>query len=197
MHGFGNLFAGNGSKPGMLSTMAIHYIGGILKHARALAAFTNPTTNSYKRLVPGYEAPTTLAYSCRNRSASIRIPAANGCKGRRIEVRFPDASCNPYLAFSAMLMAGLDGIANKIDPGETLDKDIYEMSGQELADVAQLPGTLSEALDCLEEDHEFLMKHNVFTKDLIDTWVDYKRKNEVDDLRKRPHPREFHLYFDV
>jgi glutamine synthetase len=190
------LFAGN-SYAG-LSEMALYYIGGILKHAAALAAFVAPTTNSYKRLVPGYEAPINLAYSSRNRSAAIRIPmySANP-KAKRVEVRFPDPSCNPYLAFSAMLMAGLDGIENKIDPGEPLDKDIYELGPEELAKVPSLPGSLEDALDCLEKDHEFLKKGNVFTEDVIHMWLNYKRSREVDALRLRPHPYEFFLYYDI
>ncbi len=194
-NGKDNLFSGDNGDTG-LSVLAEYYIGGILRHARALAALTNPSTNSYRRLVPGYEAPTTLAYSCRNRSAAVRIPASSSEMSRRIEVRFPDASCNPYLAFSAMLMAGLDGILNKIDPGQTIDKDIFEMSRQELESVAKLPGSLDEALRCLKQDHEFLTRNNVFSQDLIESWIEYKQ-HEVDDLRKRTHPREFHLYFDV
>lgn len=197
-HGFGNLFAGNGDNPGFLSKTAMYYTGGILRHARALTAFTNPTTNSYKRLVPGYEAPNVLAYSSRNRSTAIRIPAANNCKGRRIEVRFPDPSCNPYLAFAAMLMAGLDGIKNEIDPGEPLDQDAFSMSKEELAKYpGELPGSLDEALVSLSGDHEFLTADNVFTWDLIKTWIEYKYDNEVDNVRTYPHPREFELYFDV
>jgi glutamine synthetase len=189
------LFAGDGY--GGMSEMAMHYIGGILKHARALNAFTNPSTNSYKRLVPGYEAPINLAYSSRNRSASIRIPMySSSPKAKRIEVRFPDPSCNGYLAFSAMLMAGLDGIQNKIDPGQPLDKDIYGLSPEELKDVPAAAGSLSEALDALEADHEFLLVGDVFTKDVIDTWIDYKRRNEVAEVDLRPHPHEFHLYYD-
>ncbi len=181
-----------------LSKMAIHYIGGILKHAPALAALTNPTTNSYKRLVPGYEAPVNLAYSARNRSAAVRIPMySENPKAKRIEVRFPDPSCNPYLAFSAMLMAGLDGIENKIEPGASLDKDIFELSKAELAKVPQMPGALDKALDNLEKDHKFLLKGGVFTEDALETWMAYKRKNEVDALRLRPHPYEFFLYYDI
>jgi glutamine synthetase len=190
------LFGGNGYAG--LSDMALYYIGGILKHAVALAAITNPTTNSYKRLVPGYEAPVNLAYSARNRSASVRIPMYSASpKAKRAEVRFPDPSCNPYLAFAAMLMAGLDGIENKIDPGEPLDKDIYELPAEELAKVPQMPGALDEALDNLEKDHAFLLKGNVFTEDALETWIAYKRKNEVDALRLRPHPYEFFLYYDI
>ena len=178
--------------------MALHYIGGILKHAQALAAFTNPTTNCYKRLVPGFEAPVNLAYSSRNRSAAIRIPMYSPSpKAKRIEVRFPDPTLQPYLAFAAMLMAGLDGIQNKIDPGEPLDKDIYALSPEELKDVPTMPGCLDEALDALEKDHEFLLKGDVFTQDGIETWIDYKREDEVDAVRLRPHPYEFALYFDI
>ncbi len=190
------LFAG-GEYAG-LSEMAIHYIGGILKHAKSLAAITNPTTNSYKRLVPGYEAPVNLAYSARNRSASIRIPMYSASpKAKRVEVRFPDPSCNGYLAFAAMLMAGLDGIENKIKPGSPLDKDIYEMPAEELAKVPQMPGSLDEALDNLEKDHKYLLKGNVFTEDALSKWMEYKRKSEVDAVRLRPHPYEFYLYYDI
>jgi glutamine synthetase len=190
------LFPGNGYAG--LSELALYYIGGILKHAASLAAFVAPTTNSYKRLVPGYEAPINLAYSSRNRSAAVRIPMYSPSpKAKRIEVRFPDPSCNPYLAFSAMLMAGLDGIENKIDPGEPLDKDIYDLEPEELAKVPSLPGSLEDALDCLEKDHEYLKKGDVFTEDVIDMWLDYKRTREVDALRLRPHPYEFFLYYDI
>jgi len=190
------LFAGN--EYAGLSQMALYYIGGILKHAPALAALTSPTTNSYRRLVPGFEAPVNLAYSSRNRSAAIRIPMYSASpKAKRIEVRFPDASCNPYLAFSAMLMAGLDGIENKIDPGAPLDKDIYDMKPEELTDIPSLPGSLEEALSHLENDKEFLLKGGVFTEDVIETWITYKRTKEVDSIRLRPHPYEFNLYFDI
>ncbi len=190
------LFAGSGYAG--LSEMALFYTGGLLKHARALVALTNPTTNSFKRLVPGYEAPVNLAYSRRNRSAACRIPMySDSPKSKRIEFRCPDPSCNPYLAFSAMLMAGLDGITNKIHPGEPLDKDIYDLSPEELADVPSTPASLSDALDALEADHEFLLRGDVFTEDVIDTWISYKRENEVDALRLRPHPYEFALYYDV
>ncbi|KPK01468.1 MAG: glutamine synthetase, partial [Nitrospira bacterium SG8_35_4] len=178
--------------------MAIHYIGGVLKHARALAAITNPTTNSYKRLTPGFEAPVNLAYSARNRSASIRIPTYSASpKAKRIEVRFPDPSCNTYLAFSAMLMAGLDGIENRIDPGEALDKDLYDLPAEELKNIPQMPASLEDALDALEQDHAFLLKGNVFTEDAIQTWISYKRTKEVDALRLRPHPYEFFMYYDI
>jgi len=190
------LFAGTGYAG--LSEMALHYIGGLLKHAPALIALTNPTTNSFKRLVPGYEAPVNLAYSRRNRSAACRIPVySDSPKSKRVEFRCPDPSCNPYLAFSAMLMAGLDGIMNKIDPGEPLDKDIYDMSPEELVDVPSTPASLDAALDALQADREFLLRGDVFTEDVIDTWIDYKRENEVDALRLRPHPYEFALYYDV
>ena len=181
-----------------VSDTALYAIGGILKHARALCAFTNPTTNSYKRLVPGFEAPVNLAYSSRNRSASVRIPMYSASpKAKRIEFRTPDPSCNGYLAFSAMLMAALDGIENKIDPGEPLDKDIYGMSPEELADVPSAPGSLQEALAALAEDHAFLLKGDVFTQDVIDTWISYKTENEVNDVNLRPHPHEFFLYYDI
>ena len=189
------LFAGDGY--GGLSEMALYYIGGILKHAPALCGFTNPTTNSYKRLVPGFEAPNKMAYSSRNRSAAVRIPMYSASpKAKRVEVRFPDPSCNGYLAFSAMLMAGLDGIQNKISPGDPLDRDIYALSPDELAEVPTAPGSLDEALDALEADHEFLLKGDVFTQDVIDMWLEYKREREIDNLRLRPHPLEFHMYFD-
>ncbi|MEK7773978.1 MAG: type I glutamate--ammonia ligase [Deltaproteobacteria bacterium] len=189
------LFSGNGY--GGMSELALYYIGGILKHARALNAFCNPGTNSYRRLVPGFEAPINLAYSSRNRSASIRIPMYSPSpKAKRIEVRFPDPSCNGYLAFAAMLMAGLDGIQNKIDPGEPLDKDIYGLSPEELSKVPSAAGSLEEALAALKSDHEFLMKGDVFTQDVIDTWMEYKKEKEADPVRLRPVPHEFALYFD-
>ena len=181
-----------------ISQMCLHYIGGILKHAPALAALTNPTTNSYKRLTPGFEAPVLLAYSSRNRSAGIRIPMYSPSpKAKRIEVRFPDPSCNPYLAFAAMLMAGLDGIENKLDPGQPMDKDLYDLEPKEAAKVPTMPGSLEEALRHLERDHEFLLKGGVFSEDLIETWIAYKRSREVDPLRLRPHPYEFFMYYDV
>jgi len=190
------LFAGD--RYAGLSEMALHAVGGVLRHAAALCAFTNPTTNSYKRLVPGYEAPVNLAYSSRNRSASIRIPMYSPSpKAKRIEIRFPDPSCNGYLAFSALLMAALDGIENRIDPGEPLDKDIYALTPEELANVPSTPGSLEEALKALEKDHDFLMKGDVFTEDAISKWLEYKRSNEVDPVRLRPHPYEFMLYFDI
>jgi len=180
-----------------LSEMALHYIGGILKHAKALCGLCSPTTNSYKRLVPGFEAPVNLAYSARNRSAAIRIPTfSESPKAKRIEYRPPDPSANPYLAYTALLMAGLDGVLNKIDPGEPIDKNMYELSASELAKVPQVPGSLSEALDYLEKDHAFLLKGDVFTKDFLEMWLSHKRK-EHDALRLRPHPYEFYLYYDV
>jgi glutamine synthetase len=190
------LFAGNGYAG--FSETGMHYIGGILKHARALAAIVAPTINSYKRLVPGFEAPVNLAYSSRNRSAAIRIPMYSPSpKAKRLEARFPDASSNGYLAFSAMLMAGLDGIENKIDPGEPLDKDIYALGPEELSNIPRLPASLDEALEALEEDHQFLLKGDVFTQDVIDRWISYKREVEIDEMRLRPHPYEFHLYYDI
>ena len=189
------LFAGN--EYAGLSQMALYYIGGLLKHAKALCAICNPTTNSYKRLVPGYEAPVNLAYSARNRSAAIRIPTfSESPKAKRIEYRPPDPAANPYLAFAALLMAGLDGIQNKIDPGEPLDKNIYELPPEELKRVPNVAGSLNEALDCLEKDHAFLLKGDVFTTDFIEMWLSHKRK-EADALRLRPHPIEFFLYYDA
>ena len=182
---------------GDLSKTAVSYIGGILKHAPALLAFCAPTTNSYRRLVPGYEAPINLIYSQRNRSACVRIPVYSRTeKAKRIEVRFPDSAANGYLAFSAMLMAGLDGIQNKITPPTPMDKDLYDLPPTDLAKVAKTPGTLSEVLDALEKDHDFLLKGDVFTRDVIETWLAYKRTREVDAIRLRPHPWEFALYFD-
>ncbi|MBW4489787.1 MAG: type I glutamate--ammonia ligase [Trichocoleus desertorum ATA4-8-CV12] len=181
-----------------LSQMALHYIGGILKHAPALLALTNPTTNSYKRLVPGFEAPVNLAYSQGNRSASIRIPlTGSNPKAKRLEFRCPDATANPYLAFAAMLCAGIDGIKNQIDPGEPLDVDIYDLSPEELSKIPSTPGSLLDALKALEEDHEFLTAGGVFTEDFINTWIEYKLDNEVNPMRLRPHPYEFALYYDV
>jgi glutamine synthetase len=181
-----------------ISQTCLHYIGGIIKHAPALCAFVAPTTNSYKRLVPGYEAPVNLAYSSRNRSASVRIPVYSPSpKAKRIEVRFPDPSCNPYLAFAAMLMAGLDGIQNKIDPGEPLDKNLYELPPEEAKLVPSCPASLEAALDHLEADHKFLTQGDVFTQDVIDTWLSYKRSRECDAVRLRPHPYEFLLYYDA
>jgi len=190
------LFAGNGYAG--LTDLAMNFIGGILKHAAAILAFAAPTTNSYRRLVPGYEAPVNLAYSQRNRSAAVRIPMYSPSpKAKRIEFRPPDPSCNPYLTFPAMLMAGLDGVQNKIDPGDPLDKNIYDLPPEELATVPSVPGSLEQALNSLEADHEFLLKGDVFTQDVISTWIEYKREKEVDEVRLRPHPIEFHLYYDV
>jgi len=190
------LFAGD--KYAGVSQEALYAIGGILKHCKALCAFVSPTTNSYKRLVPGFEAPVNLAYSSRNRSAAIRIPMYSPSpKAKRIEFRTPDPSCNGYMAFSAMLMAVLDGIENKIDPGEPLDKDIYGLPPEELAGIPSTPGSLEEAIEALEADHEFLMKGDVFTQDVIDMWVEYKTENEINPVKLRPHPHEFFLYFDI
>lgn len=190
------LFAGN--KYAGLSQLGLYAIGGILKHARSLCAFTNPTTNSYKRLVPGYEAPVNLVYSSRNRSAAIRIPMySDNPKTKRLEFRCPDPSCNPYLAFSAMVMAAIDGIQNQIDPGDPLDKDIYHLTAAEYEKIGSAPADLEEALDALEEDHEYLLNGDVFTADVIHYWIKYKRENEVDALRVRPHPYEFCMYFDI
>ena len=181
-----------------LSQMALHYIGGLLKHAPALLALTNPTTNSYKRLVPGFEAPVNLAYSQGNRSASIRIPLSGpNPKAKRMEFRCPDATCNPYLAFAAMLCAGLDGIKNQIDPGSPLDVDIYDLSPEALAKIPSTPGSLLDALEALREDHTFLTAGGVFTEDFIENWIEYKLDNEVNPMRLRPHPYEFALYYDV
>jgi len=181
-----------------LSEMALHYIGGILKHAPALLALTNPSTNSYKRLVPGFEAPVNLAYSQGNRSASVRIPlTGSNPKAKRFEFRCPDATCNPYLAFAAMLCAGIDGIKNKIDPGEPLDVDIYDLTPEELAKIPSTPGSLLDALKALEADHEFLTAGGVFTEDFVTNWIEYKLDNEVNPIRLRPHPYEFSLYYDV
>jgi glutamine synthetase len=190
------LFAGD--KYAGVSDTCLHYIGGILKHAPALCAIVAPTTNSYKRLVPGYEAPVNLAYSSRNRSAGVRIPVYSPSpKAKRIEVRFPDPSCNPYLAFAAMLMAGLDGIMTKINPGDPLDKNLYDLPPEEMAKVPSCPASLEAALDALENDHEFLIQGDVFTQDVIETWLDYKRVKECDPVRLRPHPYEFMLYYDA
>ena len=183
---------------GGLSDLARWYIGGLLKHAPALLAFTNPTVNSYHRLVPGYEAPVNLVYSARNRSACVRIPiAGDSPKAKRIEFRIPDPSSNPYLCFAAQLMAGLDGIKNRIEPPEPVDKDLYELPPEEHEAIAQVPGSLPEVLDALQADHEFLLEGDVFTEDLIATWIEWKRKNEVDPIRFRPHPHEFEMYFDI
>jgi glutamine synthetase len=190
------LFAGGGYAG--LSDMGLYAIGGLLRHAPSICAFSNPTTNSYKRLVPGYEAPVNLAYSQRNRSAACRIPMYSPSpKAKRVEFRCPDPSCNPYLSFSAILMAAIDGIQNKIGAGDPLDKDIYDLPPEELARVPKTPGALDEALNALEANHDFLLRGDVFTEDVIKTWIDYKRKNEVDAIRLRPHPYEFCLYYDI
>lgn len=190
------LFAGDGYAG--ISQMALWYIGGLIKHGPALAAIIAPTTNSYKRLVPGFEAPVNLAYSRRNRSAACRIPMYSASpKAKRVEFRPPDPSCNPYMAFAAMMMAGLDGVENKIDPGQPLDKDIYDLGPEELANVPSMPGSLEDALTALEKDHAFLLKGDVFTEELLQTYIDYKRTKEVDAVRLRPHPHEFMLYYDI
>ncbi|MGE5429651.1 MAG: type I glutamate--ammonia ligase [Syntrophomonadaceae bacterium] len=190
------LFAGTGYAG--LSEMGLYFIGGLLKHAPSLLAFTNPTTNSYKRLVPGFEAPVNLAYSQRNRSASIRIPMySTSPKAKRVEFRCPDAAANPYLAFSAILLAGLDGIVNRIDPGDPLDKDIYDMSPEELKGVPSTPGSLEEALKALAEDHEYLLKGDIFTEDVIQAWIKYKIEKEIRPMALQPHPYEFQMYYDV
>ncbi len=190
------LFAGD--KYAGVSQEALYAIGGILKHCKSLCAFSNPTTNSYKRLVPGFEAPVNLAYSSRNRSAAIRIPMySTSPKAKRIEFRTPDPSCNGYLAFSAMVMAVIDGIQNKIDPGDPLDKNIYNLPPEELAEIPSAPGSLDEALAALKADQEYLLKGDVFTRDAIDMWIDYKTENEINDVRLRPHPHEFYLYYDI
>ena len=182
----------------LLSETALYYIGGLLAHARSLCAIIAPTTNSYKRLVPGYEAPVNIAYSQRNRSACVRIPVySKSEKAKRVEFRTPDPSCNPYLAFSALMMAGLDGIQNRIHPGDPLDKDLYDLEPEELADIESTPVSLGDALDALEDDHEYLLKGDVFTQDVLDVWIDYKRENEVDAVNMRPHPYEFFLYHDI
>ncbi len=190
------LFAGD--KYAGLSQEALYAIGGILKHCKALCAFTNPTTNSYKRLVPGFEAPVNLAYSSRNRSAAVRIPMySSSPKAKRIEFRTPDPSCNGYLAFSAILMAVLDGIENKIEPGDPLDKNIYDLPPEELAEIESAPGSLEEALAALKADSEFLLKGDVFTQDVIDMWISFKTEKEINAVKLRPHPHEFFLYFDI
>jgi glutamine synthetase len=190
------LFAGD--KYAGLSQMALWYAGGLLKHARALSALIAPGTNSYKRLVPGYEAPVNLAYSRRNRSAAVRIPVySESPKAKRLEFRPPDPSCNPYLAYAGMLMAGLDGVKNKIDPGLPLDKDSFDLEPEEAARVPMMPGSLEEALAELGKDHKFLTEGGVFTEEFIELWINYKTKNEADPVRMRPHPYEFHLYYDI
>jgi len=181
-----------------LSDLARWYIGGLLKHARAVLAFAAPTTNSYHRLVPGFEAPVNLVYSSRNRSAAIRIPQySQAPAAKRIEFRCPDPAANPYLSFAAMLMAGLDGVQNRIEPHAPVDKDIYDLPPAELKGLPSVPGSLDEALDALEADHDFLLQGGVFTEELIDAWLSYKREHEVDPVRLRPHPYEFHLYYDI
>ena len=182
----------------LISQLCKWYIGGLIKHGRALMAICAPTTNSYKRLVPGYEAPVNLVYSQRNRSAACRIPCYSASpKARRIEFRPPDPACNPYLAFSAMMLAGLDGIQNRIDPGQPVDEDLFELPKERLAKIPTVPASLGEALDALEKDHDFLLKGGVFTQDVLDVWLEYKRTREIDPVRLRPHPWEFYLYFDV
>ncbi|HZS45277.1 MAG TPA: type I glutamate--ammonia ligase [Blastocatellia bacterium] len=187
----GDMYAG-------LSQTALYYIGGLLKHAKSIAAFASPSTNSYKRLVPGFEAPVNLAYSARNRSAAIRIPMFSASpKAKRVEFRPPDPSCNPYLAFAAMLLAGIDGVQNRIDPGQPLDKDIYDLPPEELAEVPSMPGSLDEAIAALEQDHEYLLRGDVFNETLLDRWIRYKKDKEINVLRMRPHPLEFQMYFDI
>jgi glutamine synthetase len=190
------LFAGN--EYAGLSEMALYFIGGLLKHAPSILAFSNPTTNSYKRLVPGYEAPVTLAYSKANRSAAVRIPMySNNPKAKRVEFRCPDGTANPYLAFAAMVMAGLDGIENKIHPGEPLDRNLYDMPIEEYLKLNHAPETFRLALYNLQKDHDFLLKGDVFTEELINTYIKYKIENEVNQVQLRPHPYEFHLYYEV
>ena len=186
------------SKYALLSDMCRWYIGGLLKHAPAVLAFAAPSTNSYRRLVPGYEAPINLVYSQRNRSACIRIPTySNSPKARRLEFRAPDPTCNPYLSFSACLMAGLDGVINKIEPPDPVDVDLYELEGEEAAKIQSTPGSLGEVLQALEGDYEFLTRGGVFTEDLIETWISYKRERELEPVALRPHPYEFFLYSDI
>jgi glutamine synthetase len=181
-----------------LSEFARHYIGGLLTHAPALLAFCAPTTNSYRRLVPGYEAPVNLMYSQRNRSAAVRIPMySTSPKSKRIEFRCPDPSANPYLAFAAMVMAGLDGVQRKLEPPTPIDRDLYELEPEEAAKIKSTPGSLGEVLSALEDDHAFLLKGDVFTQDLIDNWIEYKRERELAPVALRPHPYEFHLYYDI
>jgi glutamine synthetase len=181
-----------------LSENAIYYIGGLLRHAPSILAFAAPTTNSYRRLVPGYEAPINLIYSQRNRSACVRIPMySSSPKAKRIEFRPPDPSCNPYLAFSAMLMAGLDGIRNRITPPEPIDKDLYDLEPEDKHEIKNTPGSLDEVLSALQADHQFLLQGGVFTQDVIDTWIDYKRGREAEQIALRPHPYEFYLYYDI
>jgi glutamine synthetase len=182
----------------LLSQMGLNYIGGLMAHTPALCAICAPTTNSYRRLVPGFEAPNRVAYSQRNRSAAVRIPVYHKSPStKRVEYRPADPSCNAYLAFAALLMAGLDGIQNRIDPGDPVDRDIYDLPPEEALAISSTPGSLEESLNALEEDHEFLLKGDVFTEDVIQMWLDYKRRSEVDEVRLRPHPYEFYLYFDI
>ncbi len=191
-----NLFAG--PEYGGLSETALYFVGGLIRHTHALLGFTNASTNSYKRLVPGFEAPVNLAYSQRNRSAAIRIPVTSGkSEAKRVEFRCPDSTGNPYLTLAAILMAGLDGIENRVHPGEPLDKNIYDMPPEELAHVKKTPPDFGAALDALEAGHEFLLKGDVFTEDVIRTWIDFKRENEILPVMRRPHPFEFCVYFDV
>ena len=193
-----NLFYDGNSSYGLISATCRHYIGGLLKHAPALLALIAPTTNSYRRLVPGFEAPVNLVYSTRNRSACIRIPTYfSSPAARRIEFRLPDPACNPYLGFAAMLMAGLDGVIGEIEPPDPVDANLYELPPEEAAKIQQVPGSLEEVLFALENDHEFLLRGGVFTDDLLEKWLDYKRTNEIDAVRLRPHPYEFFLYFDA
>jgi glutamine synthetase len=181
-----------------LSATARYYIGGLLKHAPALLAFAAPSTNSYRRLVPGFEAPVNLVYSQRNRSAAVRIPMYSKSPGaKRLEFRCPDPSCNPYLTFAALLMAGLDGVQNKIDPGEAIDKNLYDLPPEEKAQVKSTPSSLPEVLTALRQDHEFLLRGDVFTRDVIETWINYKTQHEVDPISLRPHPYEYFLYYDI
>ncbi len=189
-----NVFAGDAYAG--LSETALFYIGGIIKHARALNAFTNPSTNSYKRLVPGFEAPVMLAYSARNRSASIRIPYVHSPTAKRIEVRFPDPTANPYLAFAAMLMAGIDGIKQRIHPGEAIEKDLYHLSAEETSNIPTICSSLEQALQALENDSEFLLAGGVFSEDLIQSYIQLKM-DEVNYLRSTPHPLEFELYYSL
>jgi glutamine synthetase len=192
-----NLFYDANSDYALLSATCRHYIGGLLQHAPALLGLIAPTTNSYRRLVPGFEAPVNLVYSSRNRSACIRIPTySTSPAARRLEFRLPDPACNPYLAFAAMLMAGLDGVINETEPPDPVEGNLYALSAEEAAQIKQVPGNLEEVLDTLEADHEFLLRGGVFTEDVIETWLDYKRTNEVDPVRLRPHPYEFFLYLD-
>ena len=182
----------------LMSDMGLYYIGGLLKHTPALLALCAPTTNSYRRLVPGFEAPVNMVYSQRNRSAAARIPMyTKSPSAKRVEYRPPDPTCNPYLAFAAMLMAGIDGVVNKIDPGQPMDVDLYDLPGEQADMIQQVPGSLEESLNALEQDHDFLLQGDVFTKDVIETWLEYKRTNEVDEIRQRPHPYEFFLYYDA